>query len=150
VDDLVALTLEGVELWRMDQLHLYGVSELPSASGKLSLMFGHDCGLRVRALPNAGGEAWGIGAGNAVFGSAFHEDAGQSRTAILTATALIGNPLAVLDLWDDALRDVGGSGHAWMPLPAPPQQASASRTSWALTCTGILTGAPAQFTGSSN
>lgn len=129
VDDLVALTLKGVELWRMDQLHLNGVSVLRRATGELSLVFGHDWGLHVRPLPDARGKSWGIGPGSAyaVQGSAFYEDDGQTRTAILAATAPLGNPLAAVELWDGFLRDAGGSGTAWTPAPPTPQQIGATR-----------------------
>lgn len=125
--DLRALTLQGAELWRMEQLHSGGVGVLRSASGELSLVFGHEWGLYVRPLPPAAGVLWAIGPGAGAVSSTFYDDGGHARMAILFRSSLIltGNYLSALDVWDGGLRDVGGSGTAWMPVPPPPQQVGA-------------------------
>lgn len=129
-DNLVALTMQGGELWRVRELHLGGASVLKRSTGELSLVLGDDWRIKARPLPGASGASWEIGKTNLnlVSGSTFYDDAGQSRMAILIAPSSAGHRVGVLDLWDAGQRDVGGSGPAWLPTaPSPQEQAYAAQ-----------------------
>lgn len=127
--DVVAMTLQGTELWRISNplLEGAGVGRLPDGRRYLLEIATHS--LVARAFPTQTGPAWSLGAdvNQQTRGVAIATDAGQARLAwLVSPTPFVGQRVATVDVWDRSLRDIGGSGNSWLPEPPSyPLQASA-------------------------
>lgn len=125
-DRIIALNLQGFELWRLRR-YLSGAAAIGrSRNGTQSLIWGSQSELHEEPLPARAGPSWSLApAGSRK--SAVYTHAGEKRIAILTFASILGQRIGAIHFWDSHLREIGGSGHSWLPTDlVSPQSASVS------------------------
>lgn len=114
-DRIIALNLQGVELWRLRRF-LEGAAAIGrSSDGRQSLIWGSQSELHEEPLPARAGPSWGLAPTTSVK-SAVYAHAGEKRIAILTTSSILG-AVGAIHFWDSHLREIAGSGHSWLPTP---------------------------------